>query len=90
MRKGDKSFLGILSFIVLIVVAFLLLVRWLAPILTLNPIVCNILETVQNLMVLVVIGMLAYNFASSYNRWVKVLFWIASAIFLVGIVLSWL
>ena len=90
MRKGDKSFLGILSFVALITVAFLLLVRWLAPILTLSPTVCKILETLQNVMVLIVIGMLAYNFASSYNKWVKVLFWIASAIFLLGIVLLWI
>ena len=90
MRRGDRSLLGILSFMVLISVAILLVIRWLAPILTISPTICTVLETLQNLLVLIVIGMLAYNFACSYGKGMKVIFWIAATIFLIGIVLLWI
>lgn len=91
MKNSGKNILNTLSYIALIIVAFLLFARWLSPIISLGGAVTKVLETLQNILILIVIGISAFNFSNSSNRkWVKIVFWVAVAIFVVGTVLLWL
>ncbi len=92
MKNSNKDLLNTLSYIALIIVAFLLVIRNLLPIVGINlsgPIF-SILETVQNVFVLLVIGICAYNFISGKAKWINILFWIAIVVFIVATVLIWL
>ena len=89
--KKNKSILDTLTYVALIIVAILLFARWIAPIISLGPILTNLLESVQNILVLIVVGISAFNFASTNSKkWIKILFWIAVVIFIAGTILLWI
>lgn len=89
--KNNKNFLNFLAYTTLIIVAFLLIARWLAPIISLGYVLTNILESLQNVLVLIVVGISAFNYSNnSDKKWIKILFWIAVAIFIAGTVLLWI
>ncbi len=92
MKKSNKNFLNVLSYVALILIALLLAITNLLPVIGVNisgPLV-NALKTVQNVLILIIIGVSAYNYAFSQGaKWIKVLFWISIVIFVVGTVLLW-
>lgn len=90
--KSDKKVLNVISYVALIIIAFLLLITRVLPILGLDvggPLI-NVLSTVQNILVLIVVGVNAYNFAMTGEKWVKILFWVAVVVFIVATVLIWI
>ncbi len=92
MKNSEKSFISLLSYVALVIVALLLIVDVLAhfDILTIKGMILSALETIKNICVLVVIGSAAYNFISGKAKWVKVLFWVSIIVLIVGTVLIWL
>lgn len=92
MKKSNKNFLNVLSYVALILIALLLAITNLLPVIGVNisgPLV-NALKTVQNVLILIIIGVSAYNYAFRQGaKWIKVLFWISIVIFVVGTVLLW-
>lgn len=92
MKNSNKNFMNVLSYIALLIVALLLAISNLLPLIgvsVVGPLV-NALKTAQNVLILVIIGVLAYRFAFNQGaKWVKVLYWIAIAVFVVGTVLIW-
>ena len=92
MKKSNQDLLNTLSYVALVIIALLLVVRNLLPIVGVNidgPLF-SILDTVQNIFILIVIGICAYNFASGKAKWVNILFWVAVVIFIVATILIWL
>lgn len=90
--KGDKNALNLISYVALVIVAFLLLINTILPILgiNINGALVSLLSTVQNLLVLIVIGINAYTFASTNKKWVRILFWVAVIVFVAATVLIWI
>ena len=90
--KGEKKTLNLISYVALVMIAFLLLVTQILPMIGLNVegALVNLLSTIQNVLVLIVIGFNAYSFASTNKKWVKILFWVAVAVFIVATVLIWI
>lgn len=90
--KGSKHILNVISYIALVIVALLLIITRGLPIIGIiisGPII-NLLSTIKEIFILIVIGVSAYNFASNNKKWVKVLFWISIVVFIVATVLLWL
>lgn len=92
MNKQDKGILKTLSYVSLIIIALLVVITNLLPRIGLNingPIV-NLLSTVKDLFVLAVIGITAFDFTHGKENWVRILYWVAVAIFVVGIIFIWI
>ena len=90
--KGEKKALNLISFVALVIISFLLLITRILPMVGLNieGSLVNLLETVKNVLVLIVIGINAYSFAANNKKWFKILFWVAIIVFVVATVLIWI
>lgn len=91
MKSSNKNTLNTLSYVALIIVALLMLINHVLPLVGLDiggPLV-NVLETIKNVFVLIVIGISAYNFLPGRAKWVSVLFWVAIIVYVVGTILLW-
>lgn len=91
MKSSNKNTLNTLSYVALIIVALLMLINHVLPLIGLDiggPLV-NVLETIKNVFVLMVIGISAYNFLPGRAKWVSVLFWVAIIVYVVGTILLW-
>ena len=91
MKSTNKNILNTLSYVALVLLAVLLFVSKLLPVVgvTIEGTFINILDTAKNILVLVVIGISAYNFTINRARWITVLYWTAVLVFAVGTVLLW-
>lgn len=92
MKNSNKDLLNTLSYVALVIIAFLLVIRTFLPVLGVNisGALVSILETVQNVFIILVVGICAYNFTIGKAKWVNILFWVAVIIFVVATVLIWL
>ena len=92
MKKTNKGILNLLAYIALVVIGLLVVLQNFLPIIHINITggLVNLLETVKNVLVLIVIGCTAYNFTAGRKQWVKILFWVAVAIFVIGTILMWI
>ena len=91
MKGSNNSALKAMAYIAFIVIAVLIVVNNLFPLMgiTIGGPIKNTLETVKNVLVLLVLGIMAFNFASGCAKWVKVLYWIALVIFIAGTIILW-
>ena len=92
MKNSNKNLLETLSYVALIIIALLVFVHRLLPVVgvSVNGPLFNVLDTIQNFLILLVVGILAHSFAySSSNKVVRILFWSAIIVFIVGTVLVW-
>ncbi len=93
MKNSNKGFINLLSYVALVIVAILMVVDIFAHfnILTINGgVLLNLLSTIKNLCILIVIGFAAYNFLPGNKKWVKVLFWISVIVLIIGTVIMWI
>ena len=90
MKSENRSIFYFFSFIVLVIAAVLIFVNKLLPVVGVNASgpLFTILDTIQNIFVLLVIGFFAYYFVSSKKKAWKIVYWISLALFIVGIVLG--
>lgn len=91
MKNSNKSLLNLVSYVALMLIALLLFVRNLLPVVGIvvgGPLIA-VLSTLQNILMIIVIGVVAYDFAKSGKKWIKILYWIAVAIFIIGTILVW-
>ncbi len=94
MKPENKKFINILAFVSLILVAFFIFLDNLLGI-TIDGdgwvvILLNALRTLSNILTLVIIGIAAYKFAENNRKWIKIVYWVAVAIFVAATVLIWL
>lgn len=92
MKNTNKNILSILSYIALIIVSLLIVVQNFLPIIHIKITggFVNLLDTIKNLLVLIVVGFAGYSFTVGRKKWVKILFWVSVAIYVVGTVLKWI
>ena len=91
MKKETRALLTTLSYIALIITALLLAVEYILPsIITLGAVLSKILNTVKNVLIVIVIGINAYTFTEGKAKWILWVFWIAIIIIIVVTVLMWI
>lgn len=90
-RKNNGIF-NLFSYIVLIVASILIFVNNLLPAvgITMGGVVFNILETLKDVLILIMIGIMSYNFILGKGKVAKIFYWVAIVIFVVGVVLRWI
>ena len=81
--------LSILAFIALVTVALLQILDVLSPVIRLGEVISNIIVTVKNVCICLVIGITAYKFIVDKSKGVKITYWVSIAIFVVFTVLIW-
>lgn len=86
MKTSNKNIFNTLSYIALVIIAILIVLE---NFLGLRGTVLNVLKTVKNLFILIVVGFSAYNFTSGKAKWVTIVFWIAVIVFIVATILMW-
>lgn len=92
MKGSDKKIISTLSYVALIIIAILLVFEYILPLIGVQVYgtFFNILNTIKNVFILIVIGISAYNLVESGAKWIKILFWIAVGIIVVATVLMWI
>lgn len=90
MKSENKNIFNLFSFIVLVIAAVLIFVNKLLPVIGINaggPLFA-ILDTIKDVLILIVIGLLAYNFAKGKKKGWKITYWVSLGLFVAGIVLG--
>ena len=92
MKSSNKNLLNLIAFIALIAVAILGVFNILAhfDILKTEGFLINLLDTIRNICILIVIGFAGYAFVDGRKKGVKITYWVAMSIILVCTVLLWL
>ena len=85
MKNSNKNIICVLAFIALVSVAVTTLLGALLD----GSLFFNIIETVKNLCVILVVGITAYEFTKGKKDWVTIVYWVAVAVFIVGAILVW-
>ena len=80
----NKNFLSGLSYVALIIAGLLMLISGILPHigLEIDGTIIGVLNLIKNLLVLIVIGTIAYDFTAGKKKWVKIMYWIAVFVFL--------
>lgn len=91
MKNSNNGFLNFLSFVALIIMAVLTFISKLLPIVEIDITgsTINLLSTVRDALVLLVVSLGAWKFASTKGKKTKTIFVISLLIFVAGIVLIW-
>ena len=89
--SNNNSTLKAMSYIAFVVIALLIVVNNLFPLIgiSITGPITNILETTKNVLILLILGIMAFKFATGCAKWVKVVYWIALVIFIAGTVILW-
>ena len=90
-KSTNKNIINLMSYLAFILIALLVLINNFLPIIgvTIDAKITNVLATVQNLLVLGVLGVLSYKFAVRSSKWVKIVYWIALVVFVTGTIILW-
>ena len=90
-EKKNNGVFNLFSFIVLMIASTLIVTNNLLPIIGIgiNGPLFNILETIKDVLLLVMVAILSYNFIIGKGKVIAVFYWVAVVIFLAGIVLRW-
>lgn len=91
MKNSNKNVLNMLAYVAMIIFALLLLIGNVLPVIGLNigGTLISVLNTVQNVLILIVVGVSAYGFVQGRAKWINILYWIALVVFVVGTVFYW-
>lgn len=91
MKSENKSVLNLFAFIALITLAILEVLTGLNGIGVelFGGTILSLLNTIKNICVVIVIGILAYNFVAGKKKGFIITYWICVAIFVVATVLMW-
>ncbi len=91
MKSSNKNILNLLAYCALIIVALLMFVDNLLPLvgIEVKGVFFNILRTISNIFTIIILGVSAYKFTSDSKKWVRILYWIAVAVFVIATVLMW-
>ncbi len=91
-RKKNVNVFNLFSYIVLIVASILIFCRNLLPLcgVEVGGPLFTTLDTIKDVLVLVMVGIMGYNFIVGKKKVTKIFYWIAIAIFIAGIVLNWI
>ncbi len=91
-NNSNKSVLNLLSYAILMIVALLIVVNNFLPIVGIDTTgtFFVVLETIEKIFTLIVIGISAYRFTKNKHKAFKIIFWIAVALFALGVIFIWI
>ncbi len=91
MQNKNKKTFEAIAYITLVILALLVLVNNLLPLVGVNitGTLMHILDTVSHALTLLIISVLAFAFIQNKGKAWVVIYWIAIAIFIAGVVLLW-
>lgn len=91
MSSNKNSFVNVLAFVALIIIAVLEILSGLnhLGISILGATLLVLLNTVKNICVIIVISVAAYDYVSNKKKGHKIAFFIAIVVFLLGTVFAW-
>lgn len=92
MKQSNKNILNLVAFVALIICAVLGVFDILAHFGILNASggLLNLLKTVKNICILVVVGFAGYAFVDGRSKGYKITYWVSMVVILVCTVLLWL
>ena len=92
-KKSNTSILNLFAFVALIALAILEVLTGLdgigVTIFGTGSVIISLLNTIKNVCVVIVIGILAYNFVAGKSKGFKIAYWICVVIFIAATVLMW-
>lgn len=93
MKNSEKNVnvLNLIAFIALIIFAVLQIFSVLSfwGVLTIGGALPKILDTVKNICVCIVIGILGYKFVAGKSKGLVITYWVCIAVIVVGTILIW-
>ncbi len=90
-KKSEVKVFNLFSYIVLIAVALLIVTREILPKIGLKvdgPLI-DVLETIKDVLILIMVAIMSYNFIKGKGKAVVIIYWIAIVVFVAGMVLRW-
>ena len=96
MKTSNKNLINIVAYVALVIVALLMFVDRLLPVVGVSItggwllVFFNVLRTISNLLTIIILGIAGYRFAANGKKWIKVLYWLCVAVFVVATILMWL
>ena len=92
MKTSNKNILNLMAYVALILIAFFVLIQNLLPAIgvDIGGAIINIIKTIEEVLILLVIAFTAYNFVQGKKKAWKIIYWIAIALFIVGVIFIWI
>ena len=92
MKKSNKTIMDLIAYVALVVVAVLIILTGLdaVGVKIFGSTVLNLLDTIKNVSILIVVGFASFNYMKNGGKAIKIIYWVAVAIFIVGTVLLWI
>lgn len=96
MKTSNKNLINVVAYVALVIVALLMFVDRLLPVVGVSItggwllVFFNVLRTISNLLTIIILGIAGYRFAANGKKWIKVLYWLSVAVFVVATILMWL
>ena len=85
MKKPDAKVFYFISFVALSLIAVLMLIGGLLT----GSLLGQILETVRNALILLVVGVSAYKFIVGKPTWIKIVYAVSIVVLILGTVFVW-
>jgi len=91
-NSSNVNILNLLSYISLVIVALLIFLTKLLPLvgLEVGGTLINVLDTVKEIFVIIVIGVNSYRFVVGKAKWLNIVYWISVVLFVASVVLIWI
>lgn len=85
----NLNLLKIFSFISLIIIATLVLINNVLPLvgIEISGVLFSVLDFVKNILIIIVVGSLAYTFTVGKKNYVKVIYYVSLAVYIIGMLL---
>lgn len=87
--EGRNGIFNFMAFVGFIIIALLEVLSLIDSLITFGPVILNLLNTIKNVCVLVVVGVFAWRFVADKGKGLKITYFIALAVFVVFTVLMW-
>lgn len=90
-KNGKEKIVNFTAFFALAIIALLIVIKNFFPIIgiTVQGTFVNVLETLQNVLMLLTLGIAGFNFVKDKKKGWKIAYWIIIAIFVIATVLVW-
>ena len=92
MNSERSGLINFVAFVAIMVIALLEVFSVLAHfnVLTVGGTLINVLNTIKNVAVILVMGITAYKYASNRKKGIRIAYWVAVLIIVVATVLMWI
>ena len=87
--QKNTNLLNLIAFISLVIFAVLQILSMLQSVISLGPVIMNVLNTIKNLGIILVFGVTAWRFVANKAKGYKIVYWICLVIFILATIGLW-